>query len=275
MKDSSDSVRDYEEKLNKMLRSQTKSLSNQYHHFLNQEIQVEFDEARTTIRVSIKTKNKLRNLMKPSESFDQLISRILNNYDNCKNELSFLKSQDFKNDIIKISSHEFKRVHDTLTYYPDIKVEYSYNDSKSPIRGEFTYDLEIDHILHKGVPLSEKEGLKLLSIIDKIKSLKELIQTPKKIVEKNKSDLDDKYKSIKTKYLLYFKLLYLIINKNYKKKSKEPNELLLKNFWRDIYYYYDLPECSFEGDVVRKLDKFKSELNQEKMNYERNLLDLK
>ena len=47
-----------------------------------------YDKSNTTIRLSIRTKNKLKTFMKPSESFDQLISRVLYLYEDYKNELN-------------------------------------------------------------------------------------------------------------------------------------------------------------------------------------------
>ncbi|MFH0875330.1 MAG: hypothetical protein V1859_05305 [archaeon] len=225
------------------------------------------NKADTMVRISRLTKNNLKNLMKPEETYDELISRLILFYDSYKNELESLKSQ---NTLIDFVTEEFQRQRKTLTYYQDIKIEYSYNIPNKLFSPKFIFKLEIDNILHKGVPMNKEEGIKLLLIVSLVKSLKKLVNSNNidEILKKKEIALEDKAQLIRTNYLIYFKILYLVINKNSKKKYLSEDELLTEDYWKRVYGYYELSDYSFDMDIKRKLNQFEAEIRQFNINSE-------
>ncbi|MBU3942335.1 MAG: hypothetical protein KKF74_05470 [Nanoarchaeota archaeon] len=234
------------------------------------------NNAITTIRVSLGTKNKLKKYLKPGGTYEEVIKRLIENNEQLGEEISFLRSIEKENkNLIKYIESGFIREHKTLTYHPDLKIEYSYNESKSKSRDEFSFNLEIDNFLLQGKPIPEEKGIKTIQMINILKSLKNinLISDPKKIIRKKELMLESNEEYIRTKYLIYFKILFFIIHKKLDKKVNEISYLDL-DFWKDLYGIKNLSNTSLDEDVIQKLRKFELELEQIKINKERRLWNI-
>ena len=254
---------------NQISRLQSKSNADKLNNFIWLSPKDVLDYANTTIRVSYLNRNKLKNLLKPEETYDALIVRLINVFERFQEEKMKELNQQQTN-LIELHAREFIRQNDTLQYYPDVKIEYSYNESLFIGEG-FIFDLNINHILLKGLPLNDVDGIRLLGLINKIKDFREIINRSRidQILDTTQLAIQDRFELIKTKYITYFKVLYLLTNKNLKKKYSDINELTSAEFWKRIYSYYDLPNSSFEHDVLQKIKNMELELEQEKMNLQK------
>ena len=231
------------------------------------------NDAITTIRVSFDTKNKLKKYLKPKGTYEEAIKRLIENNEQLSEELSFLKSIEKENGhLIKYVESRFLREHKTLTYHPDLKIEYSYNESKAKSHDEFSFNLEIDNFLLQGKPISEERGIRTIQTINILKSLKniDLNSDPKEIIRKKELMLESSEELIRTNYLVYFKILFFIINKKLDKKINESSYLNL-DFWRELYSIKNISNTSLDEDVIQKLRKYELELEQIKINVERRL----
>src|SRR3989338_2068322 len=164
----------------------------------------------------------------------------------------------------------------TLMLHPDFKIEYSYNESKLKSYEDFAYNLEIDNFVLRGKPISEREGIKTVQTIHILKSLKEinLNSDVRKLIQQKELLLENEGEFIKTKYLIYFKTLYFIINKKLDKKLRE-DYLMNLEYWKEIYESKSLPKSSLEEDVHHKLKMYELEINQLKNDKERRWTNLK
>ena len=229
------------------------------------------NDAITTIRVSLETKNKLKKYLKSKETYEEAIKRIIEANEQLNEEISFLKKMEKENGLlIKYIEGGFIREHKTLAYHPDLKIEYSYNESKVKSYNEFSFNLEIDNFLLQGMPVPEEKGIRTIQMINILNSLKNININygTKEIIRKNELMLKSNEEYIRTKYLIYFKILFFIINNKLEKKNREASYLNL-DFWKDAYNIKNLSNASFEEDVVQKLRKFDLELKQIKTNEER------
>ena len=234
-------------------------------------------EAITTIRVSFDTKNKLKKYLKPRETYEEVIRRLMENMEQLREEISFLKSLEKQNkNLIKYIECGFKREQKTFMYHPDLKIEYSYNESKTKSHEEFSFNLEIDNYILQGKPVSEEKGIRTIQTIEIIKSLKNinLNSDQKEIFRKKELLLESNEEYIKIKYLVYFKILHFIINRKSDKKINEYNYLNL-DFWKEKYDNKNLSDNSLDEDVVQKLKKLELELEQIKINNERSIWTIK
>ncbi|MEA3515039.1 MAG: hypothetical protein U9R34_06170 [Nanoarchaeota archaeon] len=235
------------------------------------------NDAISSIRVSIKTKNILKKHLKPRESYEELILRIIETNERLKEETKYFREIEKKNkNLIKYIESNFKRIKKTLTYHPDLKIEYSYNESKIKFYENFSFNLEIDNFILQGKPISEQDAIKIIQTIDIIRSLKkiDLDSDVKDIIKRKELLLESEKESIKTKYLIYFKILVFIINKKMDKRINESNILNL-DFWEELYDSKGLHSNSLQEDVIQKLKKFKLEAEQIKINYQRRLWHMK
>ena len=234
-------------------------------------------DAITTIRVSFDTKNKLKKYLKPRETYEEVIRRLMENMEQLREEISFLKSLEKQNkNLIKYIECEFKREQKTFMYHPDLKIEYSYNESKTKSHEEFSFNLEIDNYILQGKPVSEENGIRTIQTIEIIKSLKNinLNSDQKEIYRQKELLLESNEEYIKIKYLVYFKILHFIINRKSDKKINEYNYLNL-DFWKDKYDNKNLSDNSLDEDVIQKLKKLELELEQIKINNERSIWTIK
>lgn len=229
------------------------------------------NNAITTIRLSIGTKKKLNRHIKPRETYEGLILRLMETNDGLKKENDYLRELEKENkSLIKYIEHGFKRVEKTFTYHPDLKIEYSYNESKVKSLENFSFNLEIDNFILQGKQIPEREGLKTVQTINILRSLKkiDLNSDVKEIIRRKELMLESKEEFIKTKYLIYFKILFFIINKKMNKKINESNAFDV-DFWKELYDSKSLADSSLEEDVIQKLKKFELELEQVRINKER------
>ena len=234
----------------------------------------------TTIRVSIDTKNKIKKMLRPHETQEELIQRLMETVETnerLKTEVIYLQKLEKENQqLIKYIETVNKRERKTLMLHPDFKIEYSYNESKLKSYEDFAYNLEIVNFVLRGKPISEREGIKTVQTIHILKSLKEinLNSDVRKLIQQKELLLENEGEFIKTKYLIYFKTLYFIINKKLDKKLRE-DYLMNLEYWKEIYESKSLPKSSLEEDVHHKLKMYELEINQLKNDKERRWTNLK
>lgn len=232
------------------------------------------NDAITTIRVSLDTKNKLKKYLKPKETYEEVIKRLIENNGQLSEEISFLKSLENRH-LIEYMESGFMREHKTLTYHPDLKIEYSYNESKAKSHDKFSFNLEIDNFLLQGKPIPEEKGIRTIQTINILKSLKniDLTSDPEEIIRKKELMLESNEEFIRTKYLIYFKIFFFIINGKLDEKINETGYLNL-DFWKGLYDIKNISRTSFDEDVMQKLNKFELELEQIRINKERRLWNI-
>jgi hypothetical protein len=232
----------------------------------------EFSDAITTIRVSINTRNKLKKYLKSHESYEEMIIRLIEENELLHEKLKYLEVIEKENHIIKYVQMQFYRERKTLMFHPDVKIEYSYNDSKLKSDNNFSFKLNIENYILQGKPIPEDKGIKTIQTINIIKSLSkmDLNSDPTEIIRKKENMLEDKGEYINTKYLIYFKILFYIINKKLDKKLNDSN-LLNKDFWKMLYDTKNISANSLEEDVIQKLKRWELELEQLNIDKDRNL----
>ena len=71
-----------------------KNSQNNLESFYNKE---SINDAITTIRVSLNTKNKLKKYLKPKETYEEAIKQLIENNERLSEEISFLKSIEKEN----------------------------------------------------------------------------------------------------------------------------------------------------------------------------------
>ena len=245
--------------------------------FLNYYKEKSISNAISTIRVSLETKNQLKKLLKPTETYEELLQRLIETNERLKEEAMYLKKLENENQqLIKYVEHTYKREKKTILLHPDFKIEYSYNESKVKSYENFSFDVEIDNFLLQGKIISEREGIKTVQTINIIKSIKDIALNVniKGIIQQKELLLESEEYFIKTKYLVYFKILFFIINKKLDKKLND-NNLMNFDFWKNLYDAKGLPNSSLEEDVNQKLKRFELEINQLRNDIERQWTNLK
>ena len=121
----------------------------------------------STIRVSLETKNQLKKLLKPTETYEELLQRLIETNERLKEEAMYLKKLENENQqLIKYVERAYKREKKTIMLHPDFKIEYSYNESKVKSYENFSFDVEIDNFLLQGKIISEREGIKTVQTIN-------------------------------------------------------------------------------------------------------------
>jgi len=230
-----------------------------------------FNDASTSIRLSIKTKRKLDQHRNRKESYEAVILRLLESNETILkelNEIRELKRSDPA--LVSYTEQSFPRAHKTYIYHPDLKIEYSYNESKLKIINDFSYNLEIDNYIVLGKKISEQKAIRKIQEINIIKSLyeKTIDYDLDDVLKKSEMQLKSKEEYIRTKYLVYFKILYFLINQQTYHRTDERNFFDL-DFWKYTYETKNLSKTSFEEDVKQILRQYELELKQLNVDIER------
>ena len=236
------------------------------------------NDASSSTRLAISTKNKLKNLMKPSESFNDVINRLIDEHNEFYTKLEYFKKieNDNKN-VINYFEEMYKRVNQIFRYHPDLQIEYSYNESKFKSEKRYSFDLQIHKFIYQGKEISEKEAISIIQTISIVRDIRR-ISNPKdlkKIVRDKETLLDNPFEFVKTKYLIYFKVLYSIVSSNDRHMFSRDNILLDENFWKNVYERKTISEESFDNDVKSKIKKFNAEIKQIETNEDRKIWDFK
>jgi hypothetical protein len=230
-----------------------------------------FNDASTSIRLSIKTKRKLDKHRVGKESYEEVILRLIESNETILQELNEFRELKKSNpSLIKYVETSFIREHKTYTYHPDLKIEYSYNESKLKIINDFSYNLEIDNYLLLGKVIDEEIAIKKTQEINIIKSLyeKTIDYDLDDVFRKSKMQLKSKEEYIRTKYLVYFKIIYFLMNQQTFHRTDERNFFDL-DFWKYFYSTKNLSKTSFEEDIRQKLVQYELELKQLNVDTER------
>lgn len=89
-------------------------------------------DASSSVRLSISTKHKLKRMMKSSETFDELIIRLIDENKEFHKEIRNWRRLPLENEhVVNYFEKLYKRVKQIFSYHPDLKIEYS--DRKSVV----------------------------------------------------------------------------------------------------------------------------------------------
>jgi len=223
-------------------------------------------DAITSMRVSINTRNKLKKHLRPQESYEELIVRLMEEIECLQEKLKELKSIQKEANLISYSKAEFLRVHKTYSFHPDLKVEYSYNSPRSKFENNFSFNLIIDNYILDGKVVNEEKGVQTIQTINIIQSLNNIHwdTDAESIINTKLTQLRNKEEYISAKYLIYFRILYNIIIDKLDVKINELN-FLNRDFWENLYISKAISRNSLDEDVIRKLRRYESEIQQFKV----------
>ncbi|TKJ17021.1 hypothetical protein CEE44_00605 [Candidatus Woesearchaeota archaeon B3_Woes] len=230
------------------------------------------NKAGTTIRLTIATKNKLKKMLNSGETYEDLVLRLIERDKELKEKRKFIKEMMDRQDnyAVNYSEERYSRARGIYIYHPDLKIEYSYNFSRTRGCDGTPYNLQIEKYILQGETITEKEGIKSAQTISIIKSLSnvKISNSVRETIREKEALLDSDFDYIKTKYLIYFKILYGLVGGKVGRIPRDEN-LLDINFWKDIYYRKDWNQETFQEDVRNKLSQFDSEISQIQTDLER------
>ena len=175
------------------------------------------DRIKSTITISLGTKNRLR-VLKGSESYEEFINYLIRLRDQTTHKTdNFLEIQKF---IRKKGIYSFE----------GFKIIFSYNQYNGS--QNFIFDISIDKIRENGkiVPFS--------------KYIKELSH----ITKKDFTEIE---------YRAYFQLLQIAVQKEIDSLFKHKGRFEDYFSWEQEFKMLNLPEKSFEEDVMDKLNNFR------------------
>jgi len=177
----------------------------------------ELDRIKSTITISLGTKNKLRKL-KGSQSYEDLINYLIR-----------LRNQTIHYGDNTIELQEFQRVKG-LYSLEEFKILFSYNKFNSS--QNFIFDISIDTIRENGEIISQREFLR-------------------KLMMKLNKGRSEAY------YTVYFKLLERAIQIEIEPLFRHNGRFEDYFSWEEELKILNLPKKSFEEDIKEKLREFK------------------
>lgn len=177
----------------------------------------ELDKIKSTITISLGTKNKLRKL-KGSDSYETYINYLINRKDtaprNSDNSIEFQKTSRKKG----------------IYAFETFKIVFSYN--KFNRSQNFSFDISLEKIREEG---------KIISVQEFIEKVSTMYQ--------NKSSLDMEYGT-------YFHLLQIAIQTELFSQFKHKGRFEDYYSWEQELERLDLPKTAFEEDVMEKLREY-------------------
>ena len=180
----------------------------------------ELDKIKSTITISLGTKNRLRKL-KGSQSYEGAINGLIRQIEEVKKQ-----KQIDENNYIELQ--KFNRVKEIYSF-EEFKILFSYNQYN--LSRNFQFDISIDTVREKG----EKTDIVIFL---------------RKVSERNKKSL------IETEYRAYFQLLETAIKKEIEPLFRH-NSLFADYFsWEREFENLNLSKKSFKEDVMSKLNKY-------------------
>ncbi len=179
----------------------------------------ELDNVKSTITISLGTKNRLRNL-KGSRNYEDFINYLIR-----------LRNESVYEPIINtIEFQQFQRKKG-LFYHDNFNILFSYNKyNRSP---NFRFDITIEVIRENGQKINLNEFIRKLS---------------------NNSNKD--YLNIE--YRLYFQLLEKTIQEEIEPRYKHNGRFEDYFSWEKELEILNMPKKAFEEDVMEKLRQFES-----------------
>lgn len=178
----------------------------------------ELDKVKTTITLSLATKNRLRKI-KGSQSYEDMINYLLRVRNQVANS-----SENY------LEIQKFKRT-SGLYSFKNYKVLFTYNHyNNSP---NFQFEINIDTI--------KKDGEKT--------SVNQLYEEISKETGRN---------IIEVEYLVYFELLQKAIQTDIESLFKHNSRFEDYFAWKEEFRILNLPDKSFDEDVMEKLNSYQS-----------------
>lgn len=177
----------------------------------------ELDKIKSTITISLGTKNRLRKL-KDSKSYEDFINHLIRIRNQTVHEAgNILEIQKF---IRKKGIYSFE----------DFKIVFSYNQHNES--QNFIFDISIDKVRDNGKIVPSSEYIK-------------------KISESTGNDFNE------IEYRTYFQLLQVAIQKEIDPLFKHKGRFEDYFLWEQEFKTLNLPKKSFEEDVMDKLNNYK------------------
>lgn len=180
-------------------------------------MKTQLDKVKSTITISLGTKNRLRNLKGPN-SYEQFINYLIRTHQD-KNESStnanMLELQKFERKKGLITKNQFS-------------ILFSYN--KYTNSNSYFFDIELENITYKGQKSTLTEFFKSLN--------------NKQIFIYNIAD----------EYKLHFQMLEQAINQEIEPQFKHNGTVLDYFKWKQEFKILNLPAKSFNEDIMEKLN---------------------
>jgi len=179
----------------------------------------ELDKIKTTITISLYTKNKLRDL-KGTMSYEDFINHLIRSKEkNSIDNKNYIELQTLKRGKVTYSINDYK-------------ILFSYNEYNQS--DHFQFDIEIELVRKKGKKISFEQLLDQLNTTEP---------------------------SIKLEYIIYFKLLEYVIQKEIEQIYTHKGRFEDHYLWEVEFKKLGLPRTSLEEDVLIKLKNYEKGLH--------------
>ncbi|MGM5484460.1 MAG: DUF7557 family protein [Nanobdellota archaeon] len=220
------------------------------------------DKWSSTIRLSLNMKNRLKQMTRRGESYEDVIERLIRNEEKKERQLKRLKELVKQNeDLIKYSTEIKKRERKIFTTNSGVKIRFSYN--KPDTLDEDSYDIRFEGFYYKGKEITEEEAYKILAMDYVFRLLQKghLSKKEANNIISQERNLKGTINQIRIRYLVYFKIFFDLISDG--QKANERNFFDI-NFWKLIAERYDLSDESFRRDIKDQLTRYESEKGSER-----------
>ena len=185
------------------------------------------DEVKTTITISMGTKNRLRKI-KEDISYEDFINHLIK----LRNEFVYSKSVSISSNANIIEYNKFDRIESVFSEN-NYKIIFMYN--KFIPSDNFMFDIKIKNVVYDGKRINYNDFLRNESL--------------------KKSDKNEiSYGEIK--FAIYFKLLSFVIQKEVLSNFKHNGTFKDYFSWKKEFEMLRISNKSFEEDVMEKLENF-------------------
>jgi hypothetical protein len=181
----------------------------------------ELDKIKSTITISLGTKNRLRDL-KGSESYEDFINHLIR----LRNDLAHGKEISLSKNRIELSKTKRKKA---IYSFNTFKVVFTYNTYNNS--SNFIFDPAIEKISYKGKEISKDYVLDGLS-----------------------AELTNKTRS-ENECMIYFKLLEKAIQEEIDPMFKHKGRIEDYYLWKKEINNLNLPKSVYEEDIIEKLNE--------------------
>ena len=194
------------------------------------------DRIKTTITVKLGTKHRLQELARKGESYDDIISRLINSCERLEDEKTEYRNllahydKDFdKRNIIE--TRKLERGIDSIPLSYGAVVQFSYNKPASPVDEFYQMDIHFD---------------KVISGKKKKKEVEELLDDPRQRVVMN------------------LWMVARVINRHFDSAYEIPSNKMIIDpvYWKKVKERTGLSESSYKHDILRPIKEYEEGINE-------------
>lgn len=194
------------------------------------------DRIKTTITVKLGTRHRLQELARKSESYDDVISRLIVSHERHEDEIRYYRNllahydKDFdKRNIIE--TRRLDRGIDAITLSNGAVVQFSYNKPESPVDEFYQMDIQFDKVI------SKKKGKMLV---------RELMKDPRQ------------------RTMINLWMVARVINRHFDSAYEVPSNRMVIDpvYWRKVKERIGLPESSYKHDIIKLIKEYEEGLNE-------------